>query len=226
VLYGITFFPTNPTVNRSLTNTQTFETRIEIWKIAANLLPKSWLFPFWGGGTGEFKLLISDILPYQEFYKFLAIEYKWQPADQIKKTIVLTAPSMPKREKAFIFFYKDRSQEFTKITLDRAHNFFLDKAFSVGLIGAILWMIFYIYPIYAYFRLKPYQKTFEQQTLTMALLALQMYYIFWFSVMQVEPIHVVVALMAWVGIERAKAIPDPQQKSAVPLENTAPTLNA
>lgn len=180
----------------------------------------------WGGGTGNLKLQIAEQLPIEQLMPFYEREYGWQSSNNIKKITSLNDKNSLKRQRMYLVTYKDGEIKPVRLTLDRAHNFFLDKAFSIGLIGAILWMIFYIYPIYAYFMLKPYQKTFEQQALSMALIAIQIYYIFWFSVMQVEPIHVVVALMAWLGIERAKAIPDPQQKSAAPLEDTAPALNS
>lgn len=213
--------PANPTLNRDLSSSQTLLTRLEIWRFSIELLPKSWGFPFWGGGTGNLKLLIADQLPIETLMRFYEREYSWQSSENIKKITPLSDKNSLRRQKMYLITYKNGEIKPVQLTLDRAHNFFLDKAFSIGLIGAILWMIFYIYPIFAYFRLKPYQKTFEQQALSMALIAIQIYYIFWFSVMQVEPIHVVIALMAWVGIERAKATPDPQQ-STTPLENPAP----
>ncbi len=201
--------PKNPTSSRDLSNPQTLTTRLEIWKFSTELLPQSWGFPFWGGGTGNLKLQITDQLPIEKLMLFYEKEYGWQSSKNIKKITPLNEKDAPKRQRMYLVKYNDGELKPVRLTLDRAHNFFLDKAFSIGLIGAVVWMIFYIYPIVAYFRLKPYQKTFEQQALSMALIAIQIYYIFWFSVMQVEPIHVVVALMAWVGIERAKAMPDP-----------------
>jgi hypothetical protein len=163
----------------------------------------------WGGGTGSFKLNIAERLPIRDLMVVLQKEFKWQSNDNIVKIELLSPKNAPIRQKAYKVTYKDGSTKIAFQVIDRAHNFFLDRIYSIGLIGAIMWMIFYIYPIFAYFRLKPYQKTFEQQALTMALIAIQVYYIFWFSVMQVEPIHVTVALMAWVGIERARATSNP-----------------
>ncbi|MEY4530657.1 MAG: hypothetical protein RLZZ156_1378, partial [Deinococcota bacterium] len=223
--FSANILPVNPTLTRDFTNPQTLSTRLEIWNFSIALLPKSWGFPLLGGGTGNLKLQIAEQLPIEQLMPFYEREYGWQSSNNIKKITSLNDKNSLKRQRMYLVTYKDGELRPVRLTLDRAHNFFLDKAFSIGLIGAILWIIFYVYPIFAYFRLKPYQKTFEQQTLSMALIAIQIYYIFWFSVMQVEPIHVVVALMAWVGIERAKATPDPHQKSAAPLKDTAPALN-
>jgi O-antigen ligase len=210
VNFGTQILPGNLNANRNLSDPQTFETRIEMWKIAVRLLPESWGFPIWGGGTGAVKLNIAERLPIRDLMVVLQKEYKWQSNNNIKKIELLSPKTAPIRQKAYKILYKDGSTKIAFQVIDRTHNFFLDRVYSIGLIGAIFWMIFYIYPIFAYFRLKPYQKTFEQLAVTMALIAIQFYYIFWFSVMQVEPIHVTVALMAWVGLERARAVPNPK----------------
>jgi O-antigen ligase len=224
--FGTSLFPKNAGIDRDRTDSTTLQTRIEIWKIALKILPQTWGFPLWGGGTGAMALTISDKLPVEELMPFYKKEFKLQSNENITKITVVSAKNAQRREKAFVVSYKDKTRQIYKINLDRAHNFFLDKAFNIGVFGAVLWMIFYLYPIYAFFRLpKAKRSNFELQGLIIALIAIQMYYIFWFSVMQVEPIHVVVALMAWVGIERAKAIPDPQTNAA-PFDSTAPVLNA
>ena len=213
-------FVTNQSFVRNTADTTTLSTRFEIWKIAFKLMPDNWGFPFFGGGTGAFKLAISDKLPILDLMNFYQKEYNLQPNVNIKKTIIISDEKISKRQKTFVVFYKDKSQQVYSLTLDRAHNFFLDKIFSIGLIGAVFWMIFYIYPIYAFFRLERSKRSFFLQALVVTLIAVQIYYIFWFSVLQVEPIHIIVALMAWVALERIKNEPATTQLPVV-LETQA-----
>ncbi|MFN3265798.1 MAG: O-antigen ligase family protein [Deinococcales bacterium] len=200
--FGTNLFPNELKENRSFTNSQTLETRLEMWKIALKLLPSSWGFPIWGGGTGEFKLTIAKHLPARDLLTVLQKEYAWQPNENISKIELISPQNAPIRQKTYKVTYKDGTSKFAFQVIDRAHNFFLDRIYSIGLLGAVLWIIFYTYPIFAYFRLRPEQKTTEIQVLVASLVAIQVYHIFWFSVMQVEPIHVVIALMAWVRIQK------------------------
>jgi O-antigen ligase len=211
ILFGSSVIPQSNTDldNRNLVSTTSIAARTDIWYIAIKLLPQSWQFPFWGGGTGELKRLISDKLPPKDLFKFYELEQKWQPATDIKSYKVLSDVKTPKRDKMYFVTWKNGKSAASIITLDKAHNFFLDKAFSIGLVGAILWMLFYLYPIYNFLRLPKHQQTPELTVLTLTLLAIQIYYLFWFSVMQVEPIHVILAIATWVALDRAKAIPDP-----------------
>lgn len=210
IYFGASVIPQSKQLaTKNLLSLTTAFTRFEIWNIGIQLLPQSWLFPFWGGGVGEFKRLISEKLPPIELFKFYQKEYKWQPLSEIESYKILSDKNTPKRDKMFTVFWKDKHYTIQNISLDKAHNFFLDKAFSIGLLGAILWMVFYLYPLYAFIRLPIYQRSPELIALTTTLIGIQIYYIFWFAVMQVEPIHVTLAIATWIALDRAKAIPNP-----------------
>ncbi len=210
IFWGSSIVPVGAKIpDKELGNFNTFETRLLIWNIGIQLLPQSWGFPFIGGGVGEFKRLISDKLPPKTLFYFYEKELGWKPFDQIKTLKVLSDKTTGKRDKFFFVLWKDNKVNLQNITLDKTHNFYLDKIYSIGVFGACIWAIFYLFPIYCFLRLQRFQRTLELSSIMICLLGIQIYYLLWFPMPQVEPIHVVIALMAWVGIERARAIPNP-----------------
>jgi hypothetical protein len=202
-------------------NSTTLETRLIIWDIAKILYPQSWGFPFVGGGTGSFKLLISEKLDPMKLFEFYEKEIGWKDTSQIKEFKVFDKNST-KRERRFLVTWKDGKQALQNIALDKVHNFYFDRAFTIGTIGAVLWLLFYLYPIFWYvFKATKSQRTLEFTVLVVALVGLQVYYALWFAMPQFEPIHVFIGAMAWVSIERASQLPQGQKIHSLPTHPIA-----
>lgn len=100
--------------------------------------------------------------------------------------------------------------------LDKAHNLILDRLLTFGLLGVLVWLGLYLYPV-----LRGWRGTLLQRSLATSLLAVFVYYLFWFPVPQVEPLHLVLIAAAWALLAQNPALTGMIQKN-IPLTAATP----
>ena len=212
-----------PAALRDLQDSTTTTTRFMMWNLTLKLLPQIAGSPWIGGGSDALRLAQLRNPPVDDLTNLTRVELGWTDKTVLKNVEVIPGAGETERDQMLrIEFVKLEGKPARYIDLefswDKAHNFWLDRLVAYGIFSVFIWLYIYLYPIYWSWRFGSQ----SDKIWTWVLIGILFYYLTWFPAMQVEPIHVVVVLMAWAGIERAKTIPDPQQKSAVPLENTAP----
>ncbi len=211
--------PTAPT--RDLVSTQTLETRRMIWPLAIQAARATPGQPFIGGGPDAFRLWILRSKPLEKFVPLLGLELGWPANARIAHTEVVQFPDTPIRDSVLRvqFAQYDNQHNITQnypITLDRAHNLTLDRLVAYGGLSALIWLVLYFYPVLRFAwdvvsggRTKTVQdgvfKSLKNSSnlyggLISAVLALCVYYLAWFPVMQIEPLHLILLAAAWVAI--------------------------
>lgn len=212
--------PTAPT--RDLVSTQTLETRRMIWPLALRAARATPGQPFIGGGPDAFRLWVLRSKPLEGFVPLLGLELGWPSNTQITHAEVVQFPATPIRDSVLrVQFaqYGDK-QNITRdypITLDRAHDLTLDRLVAYGGLSALIWLVLYLFPLLrpvwdalARGRIKTIQNgglEFSRNPLRVlsggligAVLALCVYYLAWFPVMQVEPLHLILLAATWVAV--------------------------
>jgi O-antigen ligase len=188
---------TNQSTARGFGNSTTLYTRLQIWQIAADLLPKIPSFPILGGGVDAFRLTLLNDFPMEQYVKLLSLELEWGDYE-INSTRVILPDNQIRLSALEINFKKLRSEtNVTKIypiELDRAYNLLLDRFISFGILNALLWGTFFIYPMWLGWQSKAKSFAFF---ISMSLFALFLYYFLWFPSIQTEPIHVVIIASGW-----------------------------
>lgn len=186
-------------------DTATLETRLAIWQIALTAIDQTPHQPFLGGGPDAMRLAQLRNPPVDLLAEFYALEFGWPPDAKIQEARVKRFSENRIRDQWIVFNFErfGGQQDITKefgFVLDRAHNFVLDRWLAFGLISVVVWLILYLYPIYLSLR--------RGQWLGWVSVALMIYYLAWFPVMQVEPIRLVLLAAAWaLLLPAAKAQP-------------------
>jgi O-antigen ligase len=186
-------------------DTASLKARFVIWQIALRGIGETPLQPFLGGGPDAMRLAQLRDPPVDLLAEFYALEFGWPPDAKIQDAQVKRFSENRIRDQwiAFNFERFGGQQDITKefgFVLDRAHNFVLDRWLAFGLVSVVVWLILYLYPIYLSLR--------RGHWLGWVFVALMIYYLAWFPVMQVEPIHLVLLAAAWaVLLPAAKAQP-------------------
>ncbi|RYM33241.1 O-antigen ligase family protein [Meiothermus sp. PNK-Is4] len=199
VLSAQSLVPNRLDFDRSLTDPATGKTRLVIWELALKAAARSPLSPLIGSGPDGFRLALLRYIPPEDLMREYRLEYGWPPEATIREIQTLYQPGDPIRSKAFLVFldnYKSDTGKqglIYKVYLDKAHNLLLDRLVSYGLFAVLITVALYLWPVW---RLIRKANVFEQSILV-ALLAAFLYYLFWFPVVQVEPIHMVFVAMAW-----------------------------
>jgi hypothetical protein len=207
-----------PNALRDLQDSTTTKTRLMMWNLTLKLLPEIAGAPWIGGGSDALRLAQLRNPPVEDLTNLTRLELGWTDKTVLKKVEVIPGAGETERDQMLRFDFvqlEGKPARFIDLEFswDKAHNFWLDRLVAYGIFSVFIWLFIYLYPIYWSWRFGSQANIIW----TWVTLGILFYYLTWFPVMQVEPIHVVVALMAWVGIERAKASPD----RAEPLEETA-----
>lgn len=185
--------------SRSLTDPKTGRTRLIIWELALKAVTQMPLSPWIGSGPDGFSLALLRYIPPEDLMQEYRLEYGWPPEATIREIRTLYQPGAPIRSKAFLVFFDNYQGDIGKrgliyqLGLDKAHNLLLDRLISYGLFAVLITVALYLWPVW---RLIRKAGAFEQSILV-ALLAAFLYYLFWFPVVQVEPIHMIFVAMAW-----------------------------
>jgi len=177
---------------RALSNPKTVNTRLDIWSITIKAILRTPGQPLIGAGPDGLRLsilkrgLLDDLL--KEYRK----EYGWKEKPVLDRS--LDVSDIPPRYRVLIIKFPTTGKvRFMYVTLDKAHNLLLDRAVNYGLFSAIIWFILYVFPLIKLLR----SNKLLEQTIGISILAIFIYYIFWFPVPQVEPIHMALLAIAW-----------------------------
>lgn len=216
VLSAQSLVPNRLDFNRSLTDPATGKTRLVIWELALKAATQLPLSPLIGSGPDGFRLALLRHIPPEDLMREYRLEYGWPPEATIREIQTLYEPGDPIRSKAFLVFldnYKSDTGKqglIYKVYLDKAHNLLLDRLISYGLFAVLITVVLYLWPVW---RLIRKANVFEQSILV-ALLAAFLYYLFWFPVVQVEPIHMVFVAMAWAMLGKPAAAKPAEEGAA------------
>ncbi len=184
---------------RSLEDSRTFEIRIHIWETAFSALKTMPWQPWLGGGPDGFRLQLLRNPPIEPYLAAYGAEVAWPRNAKIAsvKRIVRDPLRRSALEVKFSQF-GDKTNHTLEVplVLDRAHNLWFDRALSYGVLDALLWIALYLMPIW--WALRSWRKPNSQaMVLGFTTLGLAVYYLVWFPVIQVEPLHVTVLAFAW-----------------------------
>jgi len=186
------------TKTRSMTNPSTLITRLAIWNITFKIITQTKGQPFIGNGFDGLKMGIIKNKLGNEYINLYRLEDGWPETVQISELRWLHENGLSIKTDALLVYATDSvtGKSYSgvyKVVLDKAHNLFLDKAVSTGILSAVLWIILFIWPIWQGFLIK----NNTLMSFTLSIFALLLYYQFWFPVPQVEPIHIVILAISW-----------------------------
>lgn len=224
VLFARDLIPTQAGPDRDLVSTQTLETRRIIWPLAFQASRETKGQPFIGGGPDALRLWMLRSAPLEQFVPLLGLELVWPPNARVERAEVVRPPDGPIRDSVLRVRFaqfgdqKNLSRDFP-ITLDRAHDLVLDRLVAYGGLSALIWLILYLYPL-----LRPVWGALGKVRrrglngldlarasalsggLIAAVLGLGVYYLAWFPVMQVEPLHLILLAAAWIAVSKPEGI--------------------
>lgn len=189
--------------SQSYQDTSTLETRFVIWQIALKAIQETPLQPILGGGPDALKLAQLRNPPLDLLAKQYALEFRWPKDAIVKDAYIKKFPgeNIKIRDQwiAFELGQFDGQKNVTKefgFAIDRAHNYGLDRWLAFGLISVAIWLILYLYPVYLSLR--------QGHWLGWVFVALMIYYLAWFPVMQVEPVHLILLAAAWALLSSSR----------------------
>ncbi len=189
-------------------DTTTLETRFIIWQIAIRAIRETPLQPVLGGGPDALKLAQLRNPPFDLLARQYALEFGWPKNAKVQDAYIKKFPgeNIKIRDQWIAFNFEQFGGDKNIIkevgfVLDRAHNFALDRWLAFGMFSVVIWLILYLYPIYFSFR--------QGHWLGWVFLSLIVYYLVWFPVMQVEPIHLVLLAAAWAVLPTVAKAPRP-----------------
>lgn len=190
--------------NREYTNTTTGQSRILFWRLAISNLAKIPGEPFIGGGPDAFRLSILRDPQVKQLLPIYALEYGWPANARILNAKITQEDGSPLRSKLLtVTFYKykgekDQTIDFPLI-LDKTHNMLLDRLLDYGGFSLLIWMLLYLLPAW---RLIHNKSNFIYPGVGWILVGLFAYYLAWFPVVQVEPLHLLVVAVAWTLLSK------------------------
>jgi len=194
--------------SRPLTNMHSLHAREIIWKLAVKSITLTPGQPVIGAGPDGFFNLVVKKIPIQDVLELYRVEYSWPPDARIKEVKILYKPEDPPRSRAFLVIFDNYETEhgkkalIYKYYLDKAHNLWLDRAIDYGIVASILWLAIFAYPLFKFFFTKNgARKTYDMLLISGGLIALALYYLVWFPVPQVEPIHVAYLALIWTQVK-------------------------
>ncbi|MCL6567603.1 MAG: hypothetical protein K6T35_01645 [Meiothermus silvanus] len=206
---------------RDIGSFSTGQSRIYIWKLTLTKLREIPLAPWLGGGPDALRLaqMRNPPLNNPNLVRIYQLELGWR--DLPTRIEIYQEPGRPVRSRWLLFHFAEYKGEKNASVLapfgvDRAHNMLLDRLVSYGLFDALLWAALYLTPL-ALFR----RRTPEAALLSSIALGLWGYYLFWFPVLQVEPLHLVLIAAAWALLAQNPAPLGTIQKN-IPLAATTP----
>ena len=184
---------------KKYTNTSTLKTRLAIWDIALDALRLIPYQPFIGGGPDAFRLTLLRHFSVEQMARFYRLEDGWPENAEIKSSELIFDEGNPIRTKAFLVLFRQFGDEqetyrIMRFTLDKAHNFYLDRFLAYGGLSTLVWLIVYLYPVGLGLLS---QSQSPERAFAWVLLAISIYHLAWFSVVQVEPIHMLFVAAAW-----------------------------
>ncbi|MGL4608519.1 MAG: O-antigen ligase family protein [Trueperaceae bacterium] len=210
--------PTTPGKTRDYVDASTFNTRKVIWQIAFEVAPHIRGFPFIGGGPDAFKLAQLRNPPLEKIEQAYRMEMAWSKDLEFEKVETVLEPGAPIRTKEIYFFVKPKPGEDSQINaysflIDKAHSFPIDRLLSYGIFSVLIWLVLYLYPVWWGWLSTDLLKSGFAWTL----LAIFTYYLVWFPVIQVEPLHVSLLAAAWAVLKGSDITKNAEGSSVVRL---------
>jgi O-antigen ligase len=199
VYFGYALLPTaGLNAEKEVVSASTLFTRIEIWRLAFSSLREMPGQPFIGSGPDAFQKVLLEKIPVEDIMEQFRLEYAWPENAKIKEIQTFYEPEKPIRTKFWMVYFDDFGTEenayrLYTLTLDKAHNFFLDRLLSFGGVNLIVWLIFYSVPLWWGIR----QKSTTALAFAWSLFAIGIYYLTWFPAVQLEPVHLTIACCLW-----------------------------
>jgi len=207
-IFGIApLIPNHLGFARSYTDPQTGFTRLIIWKLAVEVIQKTPGQPLIGGGPDGFLVGLITKVPVEKLLEEYRIEYGWPESAKIKNIRPLYTDEDPLRARAFLVEFEDYPEPgknrniIFRYNLDKAHNLFLDRAVAYGVVSAVISLLFFLVPLWRFLRWGR-RRPFAETVLFAGLAALFIYYLTWFPVPQVEPLHTAYMALIWAWLER------------------------
>jgi len=202
---AITVVSTGYFVNRvnggkDIANTRSAVSRVEIWKLAFRALNEIPGEPFIGGGPDAFRLTLATRVPIWEQLKFYTNEYATGKAaiGDIKSIKRLWTKGDPIRARAWMVTWSGNTRPtIFRFLLDRAHNFTLDRLLSYGLFGVLAWLVLYFGSLIIFFN-NLASNTLVEFSIAAMLVSTFVYSLFWFLSIQIEPLIMALAVLAWI----------------------------
>jgi len=190
--------PNHTTYNHPLTPTASIATRPALWKLTLNAILHTKGQPLIGAGPDGLRLTVlkNDLI--EEMLEVYRISERWPQERQITSIRPVYSPQDPLRSHAYaVTFSDDQLGKLYRVNVDKAHNMFLDRAVRSGVVSAFIWLALYLLPAFRLVR----SRNPVDNAIALALGAVFVYYLFWFPVPQVEPLHVALLSCAW-GLTR------------------------
>lgn len=183
---------------REYTATNTLESRFQIWALAYQSLSKIPGAPWIGGGPDAFRLSLLRDPPVADFLDLTKVELAWPQDARVGKVTVVLPPGEQLRSKYLqVEFEQFEGQTSIKqnypITLDKAHNLLLDRLLAFGALSMVSWLFLYLYPIWK-------SRRNRRLAWIWVLVALMVYYLAWFPVIGIEPLHLLIVAIAWAAV--------------------------
>ncbi len=186
----------NP-IERGYTNPQTLHSRFVIWRLTLEALPHIRGAPFLGGGPDALLLALTHHFSDERLLDFYRVEHAWPEGTQVAG-VSSTPPDESGRGRVLQVRFAQGGQAAYLVWLDKAHNLFLDRLVSYGLFAALVWMTLWLYPVY-----RAWRQGLRESPLWLLSVGLWIYYLAWFPVVPLEPIHLVLLAGVWAeGEER------------------------
>ena len=198
-----TYIPNTFAHSRNLASTQTGKTRLLIWKLAVEAITKTPGQPLIGAGPDGFLITLETKIPIRELLQEYRVEFGWSKDIKIADVKPLFTEKDPFRSRAFMVTLENdptpgkMHRIIYRYYLDKAHNLFLDRAVSYGILAAIIWLYLFLSPVFRLYRRKDTISLY----LAGGVLALFIYYLAWFPIPQTEPLHLTWLAVVWVWAE-------------------------
>jgi len=174
------------------------ESRLQIWRFTLDHLKEIPFSPWLGGGADALRLTQMRNPPLDDphFVRIYQIELGWK--EMPTKVDIYQEPNRPIRSRWLLFHFNEYKGQrdvdvLVPFGIDRAHNMILDRLISYGIFDVIIWVVLFSAAIILLIQRASSLGVF----LTAVLLGLGLYYLFWFPVLQVEPIHMLILAAAW-----------------------------
>jgi O-antigen ligase len=222
-LSGRQIIPNAGVLPSNLASTQTLGTREVIWNMALQAIVQTLGQPFIGGGPDAFHLWMLRSASLQNLTELIKREMAWPANAKPDKVERVQLGQSVRTTGVSLHFDKfGERKDFNlvvPIEVDRAHNLILDRTVAYGGLSALIWLGLYLLPVLAglrdLFARRESQGEAEaaqeghgvHAVFACAILGLIVYYITWFPVMQLEPLHLILLAGAWVTVLQPQVVP-------------------
>jgi len=195
LIFAPQLVPNRTTYEHPLIPTASVATRPALWELTLKAIAATPGQPLIGAGPDGLRMailrherLIPDML---EVYR---VSERWPKDREVTSIEPLYSPDDPVRSRAFAVSFSDNTMgKLYRVNVDKAHDLFLDRAVRSGVVSALIWALLYFVPIFQLIR----SREPLTNAVALALAGLVFYYLFWFPVPQVEPLHVALLSLAW-----------------------------